>query len=577
MGVDDKMMRILTNSVNRRYPERVYEDIIHALDRFAIVAITDGVGRILYVNDLFVKISKYSPEELIGKTHRVINSKYHPPEFFSDMWTTIREGKTWRGEIQNQAKDGTCYWVDTKIIPFLDENGKPYQYVSIRTDITEKKETEKMIRHLAYNDQLTSLPNRISFRKIVETEVEIARKNSGKLAAVQINIDRLRNINESFGYEAGDFVLSVVGNRLKKLLQEDHVVSRLSGDHFALLLKNIRDKGHVEEIITEVHRHLAEPISLKGQLITLSTSSGIALFPDHARNAMELSSKSENALHGLKAQGGGGYAMYVPGSATSSFERQLIENELRKSVELGHFFLEYQPKVNLVTNQLTGVEALVRWNHPDLGRISPNTFIPMAEETKLIVPLGEWILREACMQMKTWQDSGLDGFRVAVNMSTLQLEEPSLIDTIITILDDTKVSPERIEIEVTETVFAMAACVRETIQKIRALGITVAIDDFGTGYSTFSYIKELPIDTLKIDISFIRDVHKNENSRAIVKALLTLAETVGLNVVAEGVEYEQQVDILVELGCQEGQGYLYSKPVSPDELKLFFQQYAYSV
>ncbi|MCG7336628.1 EAL domain-containing protein [Sporosarcina sp. ACRSM] len=553
-------------------PEKMLKDVVFALDQSAIVAITDQKGKIFYVNQLFTTISQYSAEELIGATHSIVNSGQHPPEFFKEMWATIGRGKTWRGEICNRAKDGSRYWVDTTIVPFLNAKGKPYQYISIRYDVTERKESERMIRDLAYNDQLTQLPNRLSFREKLHSEIENAYVHGENLALTYLNIDRLHFVNDTLGYEAGDFILSVVAKRLKEFLKGQHVIARLSGDEFAILLKNIRDEPHVKELIEAIQHYLEEPIKVMGQLHTLSFSIGIALFPEHARNYSELSMKAETALSEAKAHGGGGYEMYRRGSASKTLERILLENELKKSIQQGHFNLEYQPKFNLNTGKLTGVEALVRWNHPDLGMIPPDKFIPMAEETKNIVALGEWVLREACRQAKQWRESGYITPRVAINMSAVQLEEPTILDKMKEILQETDVSPNRIEIELTESAFADRDELQEMVRKMREMGVTVSIDDFGTGYSTFSYIKELPVDTVKIDRAFVNDIHVNEESHAIIKAIVTLANTIGLNVIAEGVEYEEQAKVLNELGCREGQGYYFSKPTSATNCEKFMEK-----
>ncbi|KAA0948869.1 EAL domain-containing protein [Sporosarcina sp. ANT_H38] len=552
--------------------EKILRDIAYALDQSAIVAITDRTGKIVYVNELFTKIAQYSMEELIGVDHRIINSGFHPSKFFKEMWATIGQGNTWHGEICNKAKDGSYYWVDTTIVPFLNDKGKPYQYISIRHDITEIKESERMIRDLAYNDQLTSLPNRTSFQKMFQQEIEVAKKQGTNRACVYMNVDRLRYVNDSLGHEAGDYILSVIAKRLKMFLRDSTIIGRLSGDEFALLLLDIHDTQHAEQLAKEVKRYVEEPIEVKDQMHTPSLSFGIALYPEHAKKPTELAMKAEKALAIAREHGGGGCEMYQPGTASKTLERILLENELRKSVHLGHLHLDYQPKVNLKTGEMIGVEALVRWNHPDLGRIPPDKFIPLAEETKIIIPLGEWVLREACGQAKKWQDSGYKTFRVAVNMSAVQLEEPTILNTIKTILNETGITTDLIEIELTESAFADREDMQGRIREIRALGITVSIDDFGTGYSTFSYIKELPADTIKIDMSFVRDIHLNEDSQAIVRAIVTLADTVGLNVIAEGVECEEQVTILTELGCREGQGYYYSKPTSPDTCEQFMEK-----
>ncbi len=572
MQEDYEMIQELIRHGANHSEIKILRDIAQALDQSAIVAITDRTGKIIYANEMFTKISQYSMEELLGANHRLINSGYHLPGFFQEMWATISRGKMWRGEIYNKAKDGSFYWVDTTIVPFLNDKGNPYEYISIRYDITPRKESERMTHELIYYDQLTNLPNRISIRKMLHEEIARSTDAGKNLAFVFLNIDRFRYVNDSFGHEAGDYVLTVIAKRLKDKLQGKHMIGRLSGDEFALLLKNIRNAEHAEQITQEVKQYLEEPIELMGQSHIPSVSFGIALCPEHATKPSELVMKAEKALGSAKSHGGSGFEMYRHGTATKTLERILLENELRKSVQLGHFNLDYQPKLNLSTGELTGVEALVRWNHPDLGRIPPDRFIPVAEETKIILPLGEWVLREACRQAKKWQDSGYQPFRTAVNMSAVQLEEPTILKTIQAILGETGVAADLIEIELTESAFADRKGMRETVGKIRDLGITVSIDDFGTGYSTFSYIQELPADILKIDMSFIREIHENEDSRAIVEAIVTLADIVGLKVIAEGVEYGEQVAILNELGCREGQGYYYSKPVSPKDCETFMKK-----
>lgn len=685
---------------NIKTTDEELKDIKYALDQSAIVAITDAKGIILHVNELFVEISQYTEVELLGQNHRIINSGYHSKAFFHDMWTTIYSGNKWRGEICNKRKDGSFYWVDTTIVPLLDQDGKPHQFVSIRSDITKQKQMEREVqksselykliannssdfivvvsgngdfqyispsfnkilgydlqqlasgsnlysiivdeditevkRHVKYvdlmgnsstslefrirnvkeelvyietsinvikddgdyfgyivfvmrditarkkadrrienladYDQLTKIPNRLTFRKKIQLEVVNAMRNDSTIALVFMNVDRLRYVNDSFGHEAGDYVLSVIANRLKVILPEKDVVSRVSGDEFAFILKNLKDAKHAGKIAEEILRYLEEPISISGHPYILSNSMGIAVCPDHSKNATELSMMAEKALYNVKAAGGGSYEMYRAGTVQKTLERILLERELRKSIQKEHFKLEYQPKFNLAYEELIGVEALVRWDHPDLGRITPDRFIPIAEETRMIIELGEWIFREACLQAKKWEKAGYVKYIVGINMSIVQLEEPTIVSTIESILTETRIDPKYIEIEVTESAFSEREDIKEHIIEIRKLGIHVSIDDFGTGYSTFSYIKELPADILKIDMAFIRDIHTNTKSRAIVKAIISLAHTVNLKVIAEGIEYEEQVEILLEDGCLFGQGYYYSKPVVPEACERFMKK-----
>ncbi|MBE1554036.1 EAL domain-containing protein [Sporosarcina limicola] len=678
--------------------EQELADVKYALDKSSIVAITDRRGTIVNVNKQFCKISGYSEEELLGENHRILNSGFHPSEFFKEMWKTIGSGNIWRDEIKNRAKDGSFYWVDTTIVPSLNEKGKAHQYVSIRNDITnrieaeqrlrdseeqfrlitentsdligvvdvngdfiyfspscetvlgynlelmknstitdwihederisvvdemrkimekemfssqiefrfrtsrgeymecetkinpvfdnaelvrqfvfvarditERKKSERVIHHLAYHDPLTDLPNRRLFFDRLFKEVENAKQTKESFTVMVLDLDRFKYINDSWGHEMGDVILIETARLLRKSLSEYDLVSRLGGDEFTILLPKISNILDVKQIAEKILEYFKIPIDIWGNSYTMSCSIGIAIYPENGKEADVLFSRADAALYSVKKSGRGGYALFTREMEMQSLERILMENELRKAIELEQFHIHYQPKISFFREEINGMEALVRWQHPELGLISPERFIPLAEDNGFIIQLGEWVMRRSCAQNKKWQQQGLPFLRVSVNVSVKQLMEPDFVTKVETILMETGLESCWLEIEVTESTFVDVDDATSILEEIRSLGIRISIDDFGTGYSSFSYLKQLPVDTLKIDRSFIEDIDTNEESKAIVKAVLTIAETLGMDVIAEGVETREQLAVLHEDGCSQAQGFLFSKPLTEDEFEVYLR------
>lgn len=536
------------------------KDIKYALDQSAIVAITNQQGVINFVNDQFCELSQYSREELMGQNHRLLNSGFHPESFFQEMWKTIGSGEVWRGDICNRAKDYSIYWVQTTIVPFLNEQGKPYQYIAIRVDITAQKSIEK-IQQLAYQDDLTGLPNR---RKLMEFLNEKIRKTETipfKFGVLFIDIDGFKKINDSFGHSIGDLFLIEIGKRLQRLAPNKNNVFRLSGDEFILSF-TYGEEEVVYKLAGSIVAEFSNGFMIEGHEFYANVSIGIGLYSKETNTAEELLKQAGMAMLATKKVAGSNFLVYEPYMNHNHEETLLIENKLRKAIREDKLELYYQPKIAADNGELVGMEALIRWYDPELGFIPPNKFIPIAEECGLISTIGEWTLVTACKQIAEWNYKTNKSLRVAVNISATHFMQSSFVRKVLDIVESTEVNPSYLEIEITED--SMMHYTEESmaiLRELKAAGITIAMDDFGTGYSSFSYLKQFPINAIKIDQAFIRDLGTEENSEEIVAVMIQLGHALGLEVVAEGVEKLAELNMLRKLNCDVIQGYYYSKPL----------------
>ncbi len=540
------------------------------------VLITDTNGLIEYANPHYCTVSGYSLPELLGKKPSVLKSGYHSQSFYKEMWQTILAGQEWRGELRNKSKDGTLYWEACSIAPVRDDSGKIAHFVAIKENITERKAQEEILIWQVNHDSLTGLYNRYYLESYLKAEIARVDARQQHLSLMLIDIDNLKLINDTFGHEFGDQLLVGVGNRLEQEVSLDYsgcLPARFLGDEFVLILPRTTANDQVAAMAKSVKNILSRPFMVDGTEIVVTASIGTVAYPSDGDNIDNLLRNAEAAMHEAKRQGRNTIVSYTHDFHKQAQHRVLLENKLRRALDNNEFSLHYQPQISLKTDTITGVEALLRWNPPDHPPVSPAEFIPILEESGLIVPVGSWVLHEACRQTVQWMRDGLPPLRISVNISAVQFQRSNLDETVRQVLSATGIDPTQLCLELTETMLLIdTTTTLNKLTELRGLRVSLSLDDFGTGYSSLAYLSRFPVQELKIDHSFIRRLHDTRSDTAVINTIIVMGQELGLDLVAEGVETEEQKQHLLERGCTSVQGFLFSRPLPPGDCFRFISQ-----
>lgn len=530
------------------------------------VVIANTTPEILAVNHAYQEITGYTEVEALGQNPNILRSGRHDRSFYQSMWASIEQTGHWQGEIWNRRKNGETYPQWTTISAVRNDQGGVTNYVGVFTDISQLKQTEARLERLAHYDPLTELPNRLLFQSRMEHALESAHRHKEQVALLLIDLDRFKDVNDSLGHPAGDELLQKVVVRIRKRLREEDTLARLGGDEFVVLLEHLAHPQDAGRVAQEIIDSLVQFFRLdSGAEVFISASIGISLYPDHGETHRELTQHADAALYLAKGQGRHTYRYYTEALTRASQDRLSLEARLRRALERDELLVYYQPQLDIASGRIVGVEALVRWLDPEEGMIMPDRFIHVAEESGLIIPLGEHVLRTACRQVKAWTDTGMPDLRLAVNLSPRQFTHPDLAGQILGVLHETGFDPNCLELELTESaLLSEGGDAAALLNQLKTMGVRLAIDDFGTGYSSLSYLRHFPIDTLKIDKSFVRDIPNHQDDMEIATAIIQLAHILGFTVLAEGVETDAQLAFLRNQGCDLYQGYLFSKPLPAD-------------
>ncbi len=574
MRVEERTYELTQEIQERQHAEKkllLAGEVIESLAEG--VAIIDPDFRISSINPAFTAISGYKPDDVVGHYPIDHTALSRDGAMFEDMWRGLEDKGRWEGEYWNRHKDGKEYAERLSVTAITDFTGEVQQFAAIISDITKRKQDEERILYQANYDSLTGLPNRSLFLDRLNQSITAMERAERNLGLLFVDLDGFKLVNDTLGHDIGDLLLKETARRLGACVRNGDTVARLGGDEFTVIMPSLDEPHNAPVAAQRILDSLSEPFLLVGHEAFVSASIGITIFPDDAADAQDLLKNADAAMYRAKEQGKANYQFFTADMNEEVKERMKVKNGLSKALENDEFILLYQPKMNLKTNQVTGVEALIRWQSPDLGLVSPVRFIPVLEETGLVVDVGEWAIRTACRQHQDWISQGLPPIPVAVNLSARQLREPTFVAIVKRALRDTGLPVHMLEIEITESMLMSdAPNIVVALEELHDLGVRVSMDDFGTGYSSLSYLKRFPIDTIKIDQSFVADIDASTDDAVIIRTIINMGRTLNRKVIAEGVETHQQLEILKSYNCDEIQGYLFSRPLRADVFTTFMRE-----